>query len=273
MSRAGAPDPAYVRARGVLLDALDALETQCDAIVLVGAQAIYWHTGDGDLAVAPYTTDGDLVIQPAALHPAPRIAEALERRGFTAGDQPGQWIGRGGVVVDLMVPESLGGGGTRGARLGGHGNRAARKARGLEAAVVDYVSVQLTALEAEDSRRLVVRVAGPAALLVAKLHKIAERVGQAGREDDKDALDVLRLLRHFPGDRIAADLQRLIADEIAGPRTREAMQHLEDLFSDATSPGSRMAARATELLEDSETIARSCAVLAQDVLAACRPSA
>ncbi len=66
----GVPDPLYVQARRVLLDATDALAEQLDAIVLVGAQAIYLHTGDADLA------------------------------------------------VDLMVPDSLAGPGSRGARLG-----------------------------------------------------------------------------------------------------------------------------------------------------------
>jgi hypothetical protein len=45
-----------------------------------------------------------------------------------------------------------------------------------------------------DTRSIAVRVAGPAALLVAKVHKISERVGTA-RQKDKAALDVLRLLR------------------------------------------------------------------------------
>ena len=52
----GAPDPEYVLARRVLLDALQALGEQWSAVVLVGAQAIYLHTGDAELAVASYTT-------------------------------------------------------------------------------------------------------------------------------------------------------------------------------------------------------------------------
>lgn len=42
----------YVLARQVLLDALEALGAHRDAIVLVGAQAVYLHVGDADLAVA-----------------------------------------------------------------------------------------------------------------------------------------------------------------------------------------------------------------------------
>ena len=43
----------YVRARRVLLDALEALHDQRNALILVGAQAIYLHAGDADLAIAP----------------------------------------------------------------------------------------------------------------------------------------------------------------------------------------------------------------------------
>lgn len=42
----------YVRARSVLLDALQALEPHLDSLTLVGAQAVYLQTGDADLAAA-----------------------------------------------------------------------------------------------------------------------------------------------------------------------------------------------------------------------------
>ena len=61
----GAYDPRYVAARSVLLDALGALGAQREAVVLVGAQAIYMYTGALELAVAEFTTDGDLTIDPA----------------------------------------------------------------------------------------------------------------------------------------------------------------------------------------------------------------
>ena len=38
---AGEPDPLYVAARHVLLDALEAIEPHLSALVLVGAQAVY----------------------------------------------------------------------------------------------------------------------------------------------------------------------------------------------------------------------------------------
>ena len=78
----GGPDPLYVRARTVLLDAADALADQLDAVVLVGAQAVYLHTGDADFATAEYTTDADFCVAPAALRDTPPLSDLLEARGF-----------------------------------------------------------------------------------------------------------------------------------------------------------------------------------------------
>ncbi len=57
--------------------------------------------------------------------------------GFTLCEPPGRWVSPDGVYVDLMVPDALAGPGSRGARLGPHGRRVARRAKGLEAALVD----------------------------------------------------------------------------------------------------------------------------------------
>src|SRR5215210_3400812 len=105
MKMSGAPDPEYVLARKVLLDALEALGDQRNAVGLVGAQAIYLHTGDADLAVAPYTTDGDVALDPSRLKDDPRLAEALREAGFVADAQNvGTWIMSrplGGRPVDV----------------------------------------------------------------------------------------------------------------------------------------------------------------------------
>ena len=80
----GGPDPLYVRARNALLDAADALSEQLDALVLVGAQAIYLHTGDADFATPEYTTDADSCVAPAELHDTPPTTEITGReRGFS----------------------------------------------------------------------------------------------------------------------------------------------------------------------------------------------
>lgn len=64
-------------ARRVLLDALEALRDQLDAVVLVGAQAIYIRTGVAEFAVAEYTTDADLALDPAELRDQPEIEQAM----------------------------------------------------------------------------------------------------------------------------------------------------------------------------------------------------
>jgi hypothetical protein len=111
--------------------------------------------------------------------------------------EPGIWVAPANVAgedilipVDLIVPEAAAsGGGTRGARLGAHGKRAARRAVGLEAALVDHSLMRVAALDPADTRPVSVEVAGSAALLVAKAHKLHDRIasGKAERIDDKDA--------------------------------------------------------------------------------------
>jgi len=261
------PDPKYIAARRVLLDAFEALGTHRKAVVLVGAQAIYMHVGEGDLAVAPYTTDGDLAIVPSELDDEPALGTTLEAAGFKLTVRPGTWS-MSEIQIDLLVPASLGGPGRRGARLGVHGTEVARKASGLEAAVVDHSIFRVPALEPSDTRQFDVAVAGIAALLVAKLHKIYERKDAPDRLQDKDALDVLRLLRFADATHTASTLMRLGAHSVAGEVTRQARVHLLELFGNRVSTGARMVVRASIGLEDANTIALSCEVLAQRILQA-----
>jgi nucleotidyltransferase-like protein len=266
----GVPDPLYVLARSVLLDALEALAEHRAAVILVGAQAVYLHTGDGDLTVAPYTVDGDVALNPQLLGPHPLLDDMLRRAGFTPSDSPseiGRWRGRENVMVDLLVPEALAGPGRRGARLDPHGNSVARRAVGLEAALVDHAEMTLSALDPSDSRQLRVNVAGPSALLVAKLHKLAERLDTPRLQRPKDALDTYRLLQATATDTMAAGLRTLIGTAISAEVTREALRYLAELFGTETSAGSTMAGEFAGSNNDPETVAMSCAVLAQDLLA------
>jgi hypothetical protein len=52
MSKPGVSTDKLVAARCVLLDALQALQPHLDAVILVGAQAIYLHTLASDLITA-----------------------------------------------------------------------------------------------------------------------------------------------------------------------------------------------------------------------------
>ena len=203
-----------IAARRTLLDALQALEAHRDALVLVGAQAIYLYTGDADVEVATTTKDSDLVIIPDLLGDAPLIAAALEGAGFhrdLLGHQ-GMWLSGDEIPVDLLVPQGYERGSHRGARIPPHDKRDARRVPGLEAAAVDYRKMVIEALEAQDPRSIEANVAGPAALLVAKMHKIGERVERArkgGRDRSvgKDAHDVFRPLTAEPADYVVAGLR------------------------------------------------------------------
>ena len=53
-------DDLLVKARSALLDALEALNEKRDAVVVVGAQAIYLRCGQAHVAIAEATKDTDL---------------------------------------------------------------------------------------------------------------------------------------------------------------------------------------------------------------------
>lgn len=184
--------------------------------------------------------------------------------------QPGAWVSADGVPVDLMVPAAIAGGGAnrRSAIHPPHDKRALRRAVGLEAAVVDNQRMPVPSLDPRDQRSLVARVAGPAALLVAKLIKISERIG-TDRLQDKDAHDAYRLLVTIETDVLATSLVRLLDDDLAGQVTEQALIHLQRLFAAGPdADGAQMAARTEQGLGQPETVAQASALLAGDLLAA-----
>lgn len=257
-----APDPEYVAARTVLLDALGALAGHRPALVVVGAQAVYLRTGSAGLLVTPYTTDGDLALDPSLFGDDPLLEDAMHRAGFHLRDLgphvvPGTWMGsamvegrRFDVPVDLIVPEGvLAGGNTRGARLPAPGKRAAKRTHGLEAALVDQDSMPVRGLASGDDRVVDVAVAGVAALLVSKVIKLQDRIdgGRPHRMNDKDAGDVLRLIRATPVTRMASQLRCLRDDPTAGSVTREALDGFTTLFRAPASVGVAMAVRSVQL--------------------------
>jgi hypothetical protein len=71
MSPAGDAE-LLVAARSALLDALDAHR---EALVLIGAQAIYLHTGAAIVALAEATKDSDLAVDPRQLKDEPLLDE------------------------------------------------------------------------------------------------------------------------------------------------------------------------------------------------------
>ena len=61
MSGPGGAD-VLAQARSALLDALKALEDHADSVIVIGAQAIYLHTGRISVALAEATKDSDLAV-------------------------------------------------------------------------------------------------------------------------------------------------------------------------------------------------------------------
>lgn len=227
----------YVQARAVLLDALDGLGPHRDAVILVGAQAVYAHTGDADFVTAPTTTDAD-------------------------------WLGAGGIAVDLMAPEALCGKGRRSAGLPHPHNdkTTARKTFGLEPAVADNEIQVIEAFDGDDIRSHGIKVAGPAALLVSKVVKIAERREQPNRLKPKDGLDVLRLLRAVDTTRLARRLAQLSTDKLAGSVVEQAVKELRVLAAGPDDLLPALAAEAEAGFGDPDEIKMSMTTLVDDLL-------
>jgi len=275
----------YVVARRVLLDALDALGNHRKAVVLVGAQAVYLRAGDADIPVALHTTDGDIALRPELLSAEPEISTCMEKAGFeldpaepkgiwvTEREIEGRWVP---VKIDLLVPEAVGGAGRRGARIPPHRKHTARKIRGLEGALFDFDPMTLRSIEEGDNRKHKIMVAGPAALLVAKAHKIRDRLAEEkpDRIADKDALDVVRLLRGSREEDIAERVRRLLALRSTGAEvqraaalvTEEALDFIRVAFGVPGGRGCDMAVRAARGALGEEELRASTVDLAQRVL-------
>lgn len=282
MSDESRVDPRYVAARRVLLSALETLAPYGKAVILVGAQAVYLRTGHSDLAIAPFTTDGDLAIDPALLADAPNLAASMRAAGFELQRaeggriEPGIWIAIERVSgvelvipIDLIVPQGASTGeGRRGARLGVHGKSAARLSIGLEAALIDHGPMTITPLDASDSRNVVVEVAGVAALLIAKAHKIHDRSAsdRTDRLADKDAADVYRIMQTARPREVLRTLRILRKDAIAGTATSDALVYLRDLFGRRAGAGVVMAQRALSGVVDEQQVATLCVSFAAVLL-------
>lgn len=266
------PTDPLVQTRAALLDAIDALGAHRDAVIVIGAQAVHLRTGGVDVAIAETTKDADVALDPRSLADDPLVEAAMTSAGFLPAvpPQPGSWATPAGIPVDLMVPEALAGAGgrsARGARIPPHSRKATRRARGLEAVLVDNDEIEIRALDPRDARSVRVRVAGPAALLVAKVHKIWERRDSPSRLNDKDAHDAYRLLRKYETVGLAEILERLLDDQLSRDVTAEAIDHLAELFGSSDALGAVMAGRAEEGLGDPEQVAVAISILAGDLVA------
>lgn len=177
-----------------------------------------------------------------------------------------------GIPVDLMIAEAMAGPSAskrRGARVPPHSPRAMRRAYGLEASIVDNAPRQIESLcPDEDRRSYLVRVAGPGAILVAKLHKIGER-GDDGRAQNKDAHDLYRLLVATPTTQMAEVVSRLLADDFSAQVTKEALANLDELFASGPDAlGASMAGKAEAGVGQPDVASASVSALARELLEA-----
>lgn len=246
----------------MVLDALYALADQRDALILVGAQAVYLRTGDANLSVAAFTADADLGVDRTRLSDLPRLEQAMLDAKFQlgtnpAGRQPGQWFrtveidGKPvDIPVDLLIPGQFSGTGStrRTADLAPHDRLAVRKVDGLEIAIVDNDVVQVESLEpGVDPRSAGIKVAGISALLTAKSYKIRDRISENNpdRAADKDAGDVIRMMRASDPRDIGAIFAELLVNtdvRIKGTASM-GLSLLKDQFGRARGPGIEMAER------------------------------
>ncbi len=162
----------------------------------------------------------------------------MHQAGFNRRNQPGLWYkesaGEQDAEVDLLVPASFAPG-RRAARLAGQAQGVAILTPGLEPILFDNEMLVVAARESTDQRSFHLAVGGVAALLIAKLHKLDDRIkeaeskGSTRRLDPKDAGDLIRLLL-VADDTTRATLHRLASHPQASQAVTRGQTLLEDLF-------------------------------------------
>jgi len=134
--------------------------------------------------------------------------------------------------------------------------------------MVDNDFREIAAFEAADPRMVRLRVAGPAALLVAKVIKIEERRENPERHQPKDGLDLLRLLQATSTEAMAQRLVDLARDPLASGVTAAAMAALRRDGPDAAGLIASLAGAGVGNLADPDTIRGSVAILVEELLTA-----
>lgn len=134
--------------------------------------------------------------------------------------------------------------------------------------LVDRDLMIVSSLEAEeDDRSFPIQVAGPAALLIAKLHKMQDREGTS-RQGDKDALDVFRLLRGVSIEEFAERMRRVRSEVASRAAAETAAAYLSTHFGDRRGDGVALILRAIGPLADPDEGSASCVALTSDLLRA-----
>ena len=121
-------------------------------------------------------------------------------------------------------------------------------------------------------RSCFLKVAGPAALLLSKVHKIGERLedGDARRQEQlpKDAFDIYRLLRAIDTAELASEFALLRSHEISSRVTSGTLSTFKSLFGSRSDMGTSLLVRSVGTLKDSAFIIESSVALSRDLLEA-----
>lgn len=196
-----------------------------------------WRAPAEQAQRATYTTDGDLAIDPDLLSDDPDTGQALIDAGYQRGPNPGVLFARNGVEIDFMAPMGLSQHPVVEASSFQGEAASPRRAPGLELALLDADPLHIAAREEADGRVIELRVAGAAALTVAKLIKLEERLAgsRCDRIISKDTGDLLRLFRYCDAETIGHRLSQLTSNEPVAPVVERATAFLRTDISRTAS--------------------------------------
>ena len=140
--------------------------------------------------------------------------------------------------------------------------------RGLEGTLVSSRPLTVRALAGGDDRAYEINVAGPAALLVAKMHKLADRVdaGDDRRLGNKDAFDIFRLLQAVDAAELIDEINLLAAAQVSAKVTAEAVARFRELFGTPTATGTQLVAEHVAGIENHDIIVASSVALSQELI-------
>ena len=119
-----------------------------------------------------------------------------------------------------------------------------------------------------DDRAYEINVAGPAALLVAKVHKLADRIDADDnrRINSKDAFDIFRLLQAVDTAELIDEINLLAATGISAKVTAEAIAGFSDMFGTPTGAGTVLVAEHVMGIENRDVIVTSSVALSEELI-------
>jgi hypothetical protein len=126
----------------------------------------------------------------------------------------------------------------------------------------------ISSFEAEDLRSYKMKVAGPAALIIAKTAKIGDRLLESDeRLVSKDAYDVYRLLLATHTDVLGQLFGKFLSNSLSRPEAQIGLNAFAELFAKSQDArGNRLAADAAKGIEDAALLRASCWALASDLV-------